>query len=106
MDKRGGGGRTEGVSRHSVKIFLSHSTEKFRSGTFPFFTNFLVSKNFMNKRLGKKEGGASWLSVKKNFLTVPKNFTGEPFRAPQNVWCRKKSMDKKAGGGGKREGVS
>ena len=37
MDKRGGGG---GVSRFSVKNFLSHSAEKFRSGTLQCVTNF------------------------------------------------------------------
>ena len=52
-----------GVSRYSVKIILSHSTEKLRRGTFLVHTKFLVSKNFMDKRLGKKEGGVSRYSV-------------------------------------------
>ena len=34
MDKRGEGGGEEGVSRFSVKNFLSHTAENFRRGTF------------------------------------------------------------------------
>ena len=44
-------------SRFSKEFLLSHSTEKLREGTFPCFTNFLVSENFMDQRLGMKEGG-------------------------------------------------
>ena len=62
MDKRGEDGSS--ITGQSVKNFLSHSTEKFRVGTFLCFTKFLVSKNFMEKRLGKKEGGVSRYSVK------------------------------------------
>ena len=50
-------GRTEGVSQDNLSKFLSHSTEKFRVGTFLCFTKVLVSKNFMDQRLGMKEGG-------------------------------------------------
>ena len=54
-----------GVSRYSVQNFSSHSTEKFRVGTFLFHTNFVVSEYFMEKRWGVKEGGVSRNSVKK-----------------------------------------
>ena len=46
MDERGV------VSGFSVDIFLSHSAEKIRRGTLLCFTEFLVSKNFMEKREG------------------------------------------------------
>ena len=47
------------------QFFLSHSTEKFRRGTFLFHKIFLVSKYSMDKRWGVKEGGVSRYSVKK-----------------------------------------
>ena len=53
-----------GISRFSKEVLLSHSTEKLREETFLCFTKFLVSKIFMDKRLGKKEGGVSRCSVK------------------------------------------
>ena len=40
----------EGVSRFSVEVVLSYSTENFRNGTLPGFRKFLVSKNPMDKR--------------------------------------------------------
>ena len=43
------------MSRYSVKSFLSQSTEKLRRETLLFFTKILVSKNFLDKRLGMKE---------------------------------------------------
>ena len=47
MDKRGGGG----VSGFSFEIFLSHSAEKFRSGTLLCcFRKFTVARKFMDKR--------------------------------------------------------
>ena len=64
MEKRLGK-KEGGVSRYSVKIFLSHSTEKLRRGTFLVYTKFLVSRYFMEKRWGVKEGGVSRYSVKK-----------------------------------------
>ena len=51
------------MSRYSVKIFLSHSTEKLRRGTFLFFTKILISEYFMDKRWRVKEGGVSRHSV-------------------------------------------
>ena len=45
MDKRG-----DGVSRFSVKIVWSHSSENLHRGTLLCFTKFLVSKKFMDKR--------------------------------------------------------
>ena len=78
MDKRGGGrrGRREGVSRFSVKIFLSHSAEKFRRGTLLCcFRNFPVAKKFMDKRgWGEYQNFPSKIFC----LTVPKIFVGEP----------------------------
>ena len=66
MEKREGeGGRSVTLI---CQIFLSHSTEKLRRGTFLFYTNFLVSKYFMDKRWGVKEGGVSRYSFK-NFLS-------------------------------------
>ena len=44
------------VSRFSVKIVLSQSTEKLRRGTLLCFTKFLVSKKFMDKRGRGEEG--------------------------------------------------
>ena len=41
-----------GVSRFSKGNLLSHSTEKFRGGTFLCFKKFLLSKNIMDKRVG------------------------------------------------------
>ena len=41
----------KGVSRFFVKIFLSHSAEKFRRGTHLCFRNFRVSKDFMFQRV-------------------------------------------------------
>ena len=78
MDKRLGM-KEGGVSRFSVKIFLSHSTEKLRRGTFLFCTKFLVSKNFMDKKLGMKEGGVSRYSVKKFLSQSTKKLRREHF---------------------------
>ena len=39
-----------GISRFSLEIFLSHSTEKTRGGTLQCFRKFRVSKNFMHKK--------------------------------------------------------
>ena len=52
------------VSRYSFKHFLSQSTEKLRRGTFLFFKKILVSRNFMDKRWGMKQGGMSRYSFK------------------------------------------
>ena len=61
--------REGGRGRRSItifcQVFLSHSTENFRRGTFLCFTKLLVSKNFMDKRWGGgKERGVSRCSVK------------------------------------------
>ena len=68
-----------GVSRYSVKKFLSQSTEKFRKGMFLLFTNILVSKNFMHKRWGMKQGGVSRYSVKKFLSQSTENLRREYF---------------------------
>ena len=48
--------------------FLLSEYRKLRKGTFLFFTNILLSKNFMAKRWGVKEGGVSRYSFK-HFLS-------------------------------------
>ena len=78
MDKRLGK-KEGGLSRYSVKIFLSHSTDKLRSGTFLFHTNFVVSEYFMEKRWGVKEGGVSRYSVKKLLSQSTEELRGEHF---------------------------
>ena len=63
------------VSLFSDEKFLSRSAKKFCRGTILCFTNFLVSKKFMDKRGGE---GVSRFPVKTFCLTVPKNFVGNP----------------------------
>ena len=63
------------VSRSTVDISLSYSAEKIRSGTLLCFTEFPVSKKFMEKRGG---GGYQHFLSKSFCLTVPKNFVAEP----------------------------
>ena len=53
---------TGGVSRFSIKNFLSHGAEKFRGGTLQCFTKFPVSENLMHKK------GISLFSIE-NFLS-------------------------------------
>ena len=57
-----------GVSRYSVKVFVSHRTENLRRGTFLCFTKSLVSEKFMDKRGGGRTFGVSRHSFK-NFLS-------------------------------------
>ena len=73
------------VSRFSVKIVLSHSTEKIRRGAFLWFGRSLVSKNVRDKR----GGGYHDFPSKLFCLTVPKNFVGEPFGISEKIWYRK-----------------
>ena len=40
------------ISRFSVKIFMSHSAEKFRKGILLFLRKFLVSKSFVEENEG------------------------------------------------------
>ena len=70
MDKRGL------VSGSSVDNFLSKSAEKIRRGTLLCFTDFPVSKKFM-----EKSGGYQDLPSKIFCLRDPRKFTGEPFCA-------------------------
>ena len=62
------------VSRFSVEIVLSHSTETFRRGPLLCFRKFPVSKNVRDKR----RGGYHHFPLKLFCLTEPKNFVGEP----------------------------
>ena len=68
--RRGGGGE----QRFSAEIYLSHRAENFRRGTLLCFTEFLVSKKFLEKR-----GQYQEFSSKIFCLTLPGNFVGEPF---------------------------
>ena len=82
-----------GIPRISGENLLSHSTEKLRRGTFLCFTNFLVSKKFMDKKRGGEEGGREYHVFLSIFfgLTMPKNFVGEPFCAVfQKISCGQK----------------
>ena len=63
------------TSRISVEKFLSGSIEKFASGTFLCFTNFLVSKKFMDKRGGRREV-VSRVSINFFCLSAEKNRRG------------------------------
>ena len=72
----GEGEAREGVSRFSVKKFLSHSAEKFRSGE-----SFSVSLfSGIEKVWMTGWGGCQDFPSKNSCLTVPKNFVGHPFR--------------------------
>ena len=76
-----------GISRFSQDFLLSHSTERLRRGTFLRFTKFLLSKNIMDNRVG---GGKEYhVNLSIFFLTVPKNFVGEPFCFLKKFWYRK-----------------
>ena len=66
MDQRGEGEDGRSIATFCQTFFVSQY-RKTPWGNISVFTNFLVSKNFMNKRWGMKEGGALRLSVKKNF---------------------------------------
>ena len=57
------------MSRFSAELFLSRSTEKLRTGTFLSFTKNLISKIFMEKRVGGgRREGVSKFSV--NFFCL------------------------------------
>ena len=77
-----------GVSRYSVQKCLSQSTEIFVGEHFSFLQIFVVSKNFMDRRLGKKNGGVSRYSVKIFMSHSTGNFVGEPFYFIQSFWYR------------------
>ena len=71
MDKRGGG-----IIKIFRRIFLSHSTERFRRVTLLCcFRKFLVAKKFMDKR-----GDIQDFRSKISCLTVPKTSVGQPYR--------------------------
>ena len=65
-----GGG---GLSRFSVEFFLSQSAENFRRGFLLCFTEFLVSKKFLEKRWEYPEFPSKFFC-----LTLPGIFVGEP----------------------------
>ena len=64
-----------GISGFSKENLLSHITEQLRRGNFLRFTKFLLSKNFMDKRVGRGKEYHDFLS-NKFCPTVPKNFVG------------------------------
>ena len=60
------------------RIFLSHTSKKFRRETFLCFRNFLVSRNCLDERVGTWGGGEFLNFPSKSFpLTVPKKFGGK-----------------------------
>ena len=78
------------VSRSSVKIFLSHSTDKLRRGTFLFYTKFLVLKYFLDTRWGVKEGGVSRYSFESFFSQSTENLRRGTFMFFTNSLVSKK----------------
>ena len=52
-----------GVCLEFLSKFLSHNSKKLGRGTLLCFRNFLVSKNCLDKRVGRGGGGVSQLSV-------------------------------------------
>ena len=64
-----------GVCLEFLWKFLSHNSKKLRRGTFLFFRNILVSKNCLDKRVGRGGEYQSFPS-KKFCITVPKKFGG------------------------------
>ena len=86
---RVGGGRGGGISRFSVKMFLSHSAETFRTGILYCCNNFGSQKNL------DKRGGEEYQDFPSKFfcLTVPKNSVGKSFTVAivsgiEKVWKR------------------
>ena len=64
----------KGLCHDFLSMFsLSNSTEEFRGGSFLSFSNFLVSKNFMDEIAGEYQD----FPLKLFGLTVPKNFVGD-----------------------------
>ena len=64
----GGGGRMDGVSRHSFNFFLSHSTKKLRRGTFVCSIKCLVSEKFWIRVGERKREGVSRFCIKIFFV--------------------------------------
>ena len=77
MDKRGED------SPFSDEIFLSHSAENFRSGTFQCFGKVPASKNFMHKK------GISLFPVELFSSQTAKRFRKEPFNVSEKFGYRK-----------------
>ena len=80
---------TKGGGRGGMAIFcqkfLSHSAEKVRRETLPYFRKILVSKNARDKR-----GGVYHVFPSKLFcLTVPNHFVEEPFCVSESFGYRK-----------------
>ena len=79
------------MSRFSVETFSSHSNEKLRMCTLHCVINFGYGKNLRLRGLGHD------FPSKIFFLTVPKNFVGEPFCA---VFQKKSGSEKVYGEAG------
>ena len=64
------------MSRFSLETSSFRITEKLSRRTLLCFTNFLVSKNFMEKRLAGREGEREHQNFPSNFVLSPvsKNF--------------------------------
>ena len=67
--------RKRGISRFSVEVFLSPTTEKLRWRTFR------VPQNFWYRKILwiREGGGREYNDFLSKIFTVPKNFVGEPF---------------------------
>ena len=77
------------VTGSSAENFLSRRAEKFRRGTLLCFTEFLVSKKFMEKR-----EGVSRVYVENSLSHFAKKFVGEPISGPL-FWVSKIFRDKR-----------
>ena len=73
-----------GISRFSDGEVLSHSTEKLRRRTLPYFKKFLVSKSFT-----PKGGGHQGLAEIFFCFTGPKNFVRDPLCVSKHFYCEK-----------------
>ena len=89
MNRRGGGGV---VSRSSVKMVFSRSTESFRRGTFLCFRKFRVSKNIMPMK------GISRFSIENFSSHSTKKFCNGTLLPFTNILVTRKIMNKRGGG--------
>ena len=90
MNRRGGGGWGV-VSRSSVKVVFSHSTESFRRGIFLCFRKFRVSKNIMPMK------GKSRFSIENLLSHSTESFSRGTFLCFRKFRVSKRLLDK--GGG-------
>ena len=82
------------------KKLFSHSTEKLRRGTFVCSIKSLVTKIFMDKRWGMKEGGVSRKFVEKFLSQSTEKIRKATFQCSTKGLVSKKFMVRSGGGGG------